>query len=309
MKSLAEAIDSKYLEALGTIRLWESKLLSESTLERLKEARNRETLISLLNEGEAGSLSPLTQDSLDSHFVDKLKFLKKIVPELVEPFALRYDFSFFKGSIRQKVKDKPFVDEGKSYAVVIPPEKLLRDVEEGKLTSFQSLLEEEEFHLLRKAIERFLKNAIEELEFEALVDKVYLSYYLKKSKKTGPIAELFARIEVDRFNLSLIARFPSKFDRDFLIEDSPVKFPQDREVDLKTVASSLLSSEVYSSGFCSSLEKIQDTVSLHDLFEEEIYNWAKMFSLGNFGEANILSYVYKKRYETIKIKRALAQIL
>ncbi len=309
MRSLADVIDSEYLEALGTIRTWEQKLIPLTTLSRLKEAKSREALISLISEGEIGNLSELSQDELDAHFVDKLIYLKRLVPDVITPFAIRYDLSFFKGAIRKKIRGKDFGGERNYRTIVLEQEKILRDVEESRFSFLKTLLEEKEIEIIRKAIEAFSKGAINEVEMEAFIDRAYLEYYIEATTKLSDSAALFAIIEADRFNLSLLFRLKDYAEKDMLVSQSTIKFPLEKESDLKNIARDLLSSEIYSSTFCSSLEKIQDIASLYELFEEELLNWATLFSLGNFGSANIYSYIYRKQYEVFKVKQSVASLV
>ena len=304
-------------QVIPRIRVYETKLLDKSKLDRMIDANSADEALKVLQETEYGNLMAIVKNADDYEIIlgDELKRLFSVMYEispvkaLVDLMSIKYDYHNIKVILKGM-----FLKEDLSYLIIpvgnLDPSKLKESIENRNLGELSQIMREG----IEETIASF-ENTYDPQIIDIILDKyMFKSLIHIKNEIKDTFTDKYVAALIDSTNLKTLLRVKKQNkDREFLkaviIDGGSIdrdKFLSMLNDEIQNISTKLSTSN-YAEFIKSGMEYYSKTNSvslLEKLVDNYIMDIMKDAKIIPFGAAPILAYIYAKETE-LKIIRII----
>ena len=304
-------------QVIPRIRVYETKLLDKSKLDRMIDANSADEALKVLQETEYGNFMASIKSAEDYEIIlgDELKRLFNVMYEispvkaLVDLMSIKYDYHNIKVILKGM-----FLKEDLSYLIIpvgnLDPSKLKESIENRNLSELSQIMREG----IEETIASF-ENTYDPQIIDIILDKyMFKSLIHIKNEAKDTFTDKYVAALIDSTNLKTLLRVKKQNkDREFLkaviIEGGSIdsdKFLGMLNDEIQNISTKLATSN-YAEFIKSGIEYYAKTNSvsvLEKLVDNYIMDIMKDAKIIPFGAEPILAYIYAKETE-IKIIRII----
>lgn len=304
-------------QVIPRIRVYETKLLDKSKLDRMIDANSADEALKVLQETEYGNFMASIKSAEDYEIIlsDELKRLFNVMYEispvkaLVDLMSIKYDYHNIKVILKGM-----FLKEDLSYLIIpvgnLDPSKLKESIENRNLSELSQIMKEG----IEETISTF-ENTYDPQIIDIILDKyMFKSLIHIKNEIKDTFTDKYVAALIDSTNLKTLLRVKKQNkDKEFLkaviIDGGSIdsdKFLGMLNDEIQNISTKLATSN-YAEFIKSGMEYYSKTSSvslLEKLVDNYIMDIMKDAKIIPFGTGPILAYIYAKETE-IKIIRII----